>query len=123
MTTRIARMCLALALAAASCASPPPPTKPSTVPPARAPTRNDAPPAVDPAGEWELRWDRTFVRWWPAIFNGTLLLRRSGPSWTGSLTFQETRARFELQSLRVVGNHVEMTFRTETSSDPLEVFA
>ena len=81
-------------------------------------------PKVDPSGEWNVRWDRGFSGWAPAIVNGRLSVQR-GPSWNAQLTFQQSGMTFELESMSVNADHVEFVFgaRTEAdgSSGPAEV--
>ena len=100
---------LALVGLLAACAAPPP----------AAPTGSPA--SFDPAGTWEIRWDRTFAGWKPPIFDGTLELARDGAHWTGSLRFKPSRSRPMLKELRVDGDRLRMVFTTEGA--PIEMVA
>lgn len=66
--------------------------------------------AVDPTGAWQVRWDRTFAGWQPAIFSGKLVIRRNADAWDAHLQFRESSWRPKLQSLRVDGDVLEMSF-------------
>jgi hypothetical protein len=72
----------------------------------------------DPQGIWEVRWDRTFAGWSPPIFVGRLTLQRSGEQWTGSLQFWQSTARPTFESLRVVGDKIDVLFRVDTNPGP-----
>jgi hypothetical protein len=71
---------------------------------------------VDPTGEWEIRWDRGFSGWQPAIFNGTLEIRRDKGALAASLKFNESVARPEFSSMSVDGEKVDIVFHTPAKS-------
>jgi CubicO group peptidase (beta-lactamase class C family) len=72
---------------------------------------------VDPAGEWEVRWDRTFAGWRPPMFAGTMSVRRSGATWAVDLHFTQSAAIFVLEKLAVDGERVRLTFHTTVKPD------
>jgi hypothetical protein len=81
-------------------------------------------PAIDPTGEWKIRWDRGFADWQPPIFNGTLDIRREKDGWDASVTFQESGARYDFVSMGVDGDRVDIVFhvpRKESITDKAEL--
>lgn len=70
----------------------------------------EAPAAVDPSGQWKIRWDRGFTSWRPSLFEGTLSLGRAGEGWTGDLSFDQSDAEFSFDSLRVDGDRLVAVF-------------
>jgi CubicO group peptidase (beta-lactamase class C family) len=117
------RTAVLVAFLAASCAAPQQAPQPAPQPARVAPRPVEAQSSVDPTGAWEIRWDRTFARWQPPIFNGTLRLRREGAAWAGSISFRESQAKFSLRSLEVHGDRVEIEFQPERHGGALEVVA
>jgi CubicO group peptidase (beta-lactamase class C family) len=83
--------------------------------------------ASDPAGAWEIRWDRTSSGWSPAIFDGALTVDRDGPEWRARLAFKQTSVAFAFESLSAEGDHFEVTFHSERTrkegSEPLRISA
>ncbi|MFT3765970.1 MAG: serine hydrolase [Minicystis sp.] len=89
-------------------------------PPAAAPIV----PSVDPSGEWEVRWDRTFTGWKPSLFEGTLSLQREGEAWRGKLAFRQSVVKPAFESLRIEGDHVDIVFRAQADKKeegPLDI--
>jgi CubicO group peptidase (beta-lactamase class C family) len=75
--------------------------------------------AIDPSGDWDIRWDRGFSGWQPTIFEGRLTLAREGEGWTGHLTFEpwgSTRPEFD--SLRIDGDRFHVVFRNKLPGKP-----
>jgi CubicO group peptidase (beta-lactamase class C family) len=87
---------------------PPPPRAPVPAPHATNVVPAKAP--IDPSGLWHVRWDRGFANWSPTIFEGALDLRREGDHWTGSLSFQQSSAKFAFRSLRIDGDRIHAVF-------------
>lgn len=85
--------------------------------------------AIDPSGDWEIRWDRSFAGWHPAIFEGKLSLHRQGEQWTGQIAFVQSSANLSLKSVRVQGDEIDLVFRPDASlgaaktSDEIELNA
>src|SRR4051812_5211124 len=65
---------------------------------------------VDPSGQWEIRWDRGLAGWQPAVFDGTLSLRREDDKWSGSIHFRESSAKPEFSSLTIDGDRFDLVF-------------
>jgi CubicO group peptidase (beta-lactamase class C family) len=62
----------------------------------------------DLAGEWEVRWDRTFTGWWPPVFEGRMTLTREGDGWKGELVFKQSTWRPTLMKLEQRGDQLEL---------------
>jgi hypothetical protein len=66
--------------------------------------------AIDPSGEWEIRWDRSSAGWQPAIFNGTLDILRGKDHWDAVLHFRESGVKPVFSSMKVDGDRVDIFF-------------
>ena len=88
------------------------PVAPSVAAPprSRAAASPQVAPALDPSGDWELRWDRTYTGWLPPIFEGTLSLHRDGARWTGQLGFVQSGLMPTFESLRLDGDRIDIVF-------------
>jgi hypothetical protein len=105
-----------LAALATSCA-PAAPLAPVSAGPAAPAAPTAAAPVIDVAGEWELRWDRTFVGWQPPLFEGKLSLQRAGEQWTGQLRFRQSVAQLAVASVRLDGDRIDVVFHGAPGKD------
>jgi len=78
--------------------------------------------AVDPSGEWAVRWDRGPSGWQPTYFNGTLDVWRDGDAWRASLGFRESVATYAFSSLTVDGAKVSVAFRAPSQGQSNDQF-
>ncbi len=95
----------------------------STSAPSPAPTHALAPPpsassarplavGTEFVGEWDVRWDRAFAGWSPAIFEGRLSIQSEGGTLVASLRFSQSNAQFTFVSAKVEDDRVECHFAT-----------
>jgi CubicO group peptidase (beta-lactamase class C family) len=77
-----------------------------------------AAPAIDPSGDWDIRWDRGFSGWWPTIFEGRLTLAREGAGWTAQVSFEQSAMNPSFDSLRIDGDRVHVIFRDKLPARP-----
>jgi CubicO group peptidase (beta-lactamase class C family) len=71
----------------------------------------EAAPAFDPAGDWNLRWDRGFANWKPPMFEGRLHLERTGATWRAEVRFTQSTARFEPQQASLKGEEITASWK------------
>jgi CubicO group peptidase (beta-lactamase class C family) len=72
---------------------------------------------ADPTGDWDIRWDRGFAGWKPAIFSGRLSIHHEGQSWTASLHFRESVMSPEFASMQVDGDKIHIVFHVPANED------
>jgi CubicO group peptidase (beta-lactamase class C family) len=87
----------------------------------RAATPSQTASEVDPAGDWEIHWDRTAAGWRPPLFDGTLHLQRNEGQWSGQLHFRQSQASFAFEALRLEADRATVTFRVGGGEDRAEL--
>ena len=100
------------------------PVPPVAALPAAPESRATAKARFDPAGEWDVRWDRGFAGWQPTLFAGKLTIDHADPGpWKATIAFVESSAQPSFESLRLDGDEMALVFRspTEQGVQPLEM--